>query len=181
MTSTPDDERWQPPVGPVDPEHPECAAVIAEVWTLLDGECTAETRDKLRQHLEDCPTCLRHYGVEERVKTLIARKCGGDKAPDSLRERLRLEISRTTIIRRGEGLLDGFRAGVGPLAVVGLGMLTVTLLAATLGHGRPPLDSQGIVGPHQAGARSYSLMAWRRARRACGVVRYERRHRSPKG
>ena len=42
-----DDERWTPPVGPVDPEHPECAAVIAEVWTLLDGECTAETRDKL--------------------------------------------------------------------------------------------------------------------------------------
>jgi mycothiol system anti-sigma-R factor len=47
------------------------------------------------------PSCLRHYGVEERVKTLIARKCGGDKAPDSLRERLRIEISRTTIIRRG--------------------------------------------------------------------------------
>ncbi|PRC45507.1 mycothiol system anti-sigma-R factor, partial [Mycobacterium sp. ITM-2017-0098] len=31
------DERWSPPLGPVDPEHPECAAVIAEVWTLLDG------------------------------------------------------------------------------------------------------------------------------------------------
>ncbi len=28
------DERWTPPLGPVDPEHPECAAVIAEVWTL---------------------------------------------------------------------------------------------------------------------------------------------------
>ena len=35
-----DDERWSPPVGPVDPDHPECAAVIAEVWMLLDGECT---------------------------------------------------------------------------------------------------------------------------------------------
>ncbi len=43
--------------------------MIAEVWTLLDGECTAETRDKLRHHLEECPTCLRQYGVEERVKT----------------------------------------------------------------------------------------------------------------
>ena len=42
--------------------------MIAEVWTLLDGECTAETRDKLKHHLEECPTCLRHYGVEERVK-----------------------------------------------------------------------------------------------------------------
>ena len=90
---------FAPPVGPVDPEHPECASVIAEVWTLLDGECTTETRDKLRHHLEECPTCLRQYGVEERVKRLIATKCSGEKAPESLRARLRIEISRTTIIR----------------------------------------------------------------------------------
>jgi mycothiol system anti-sigma-R factor len=93
------DERWTPPIGPVDPEHPDCAAVIAEVWTLLDGECTPETRDKLKHHLEECPTCLRHYGVEERVKRLIATKCSGEKAPEGLRERLRIQISRTTIIR----------------------------------------------------------------------------------
>lgn len=85
--------------GPVDPDHPECAGVIAEVWTLLDGECTPETRDKLRQHLEDCPGCLRYYGVEERIKTLIATKCSGETAPQGFRERLRLEISRTTIVR----------------------------------------------------------------------------------
>jgi mycothiol system anti-sigma-R factor len=87
-------------LGPVDPDHPECAAVIAEVWTLLDSECTVETRERLRQHLEECPTCLRHYGIEERIKKLIATKCSGEKAPSYLRERLRLEISRTTIIRR---------------------------------------------------------------------------------
>lgn len=78
----------------------DCAEVIAEVWTLLDGECTAETREKLRKHLEACPGCLRHYGLEERIKALIATKCSGEKAPDRLRERVRLEISRTTIIRR---------------------------------------------------------------------------------
>ena len=93
------DER-QSSCGPIDPDHPECAAVIAEVWTLLDGECTPETRDKLRQHLEDCPDCLRHYGVEERIKHLIASKCSGEKAPERLRARLRVEISRTTIVRR---------------------------------------------------------------------------------
>jgi mycothiol system anti-sigma-R factor len=77
----------------------ECAEVIAEVWTLLDGECTAEKKDKLRQHLEDCPPCFQLYGLEERIKGLIATRCSGEKAPDSLRERLRFEISRTTIIR----------------------------------------------------------------------------------
>ncbi|GFG72869.1 mycothiol system anti-sigma-R factor [Mycobacterium botniense] len=79
--------------------HVDCSEVIAEVWTLLDGECTPETRNKLRQHLEKCPECLRHYGLEERIKALIAAKCRGEKAPDHLRERLRMEIRRTTIIR----------------------------------------------------------------------------------
>ncbi|KAA1251414.1 mycothiol system anti-sigma-R factor [Mycobacterium simiae] len=79
-----------------------CAEVIAEVWTLLDGECTPETRQKLRRHLEACPGCLKHYGLEERVKVLIATKCKGERAPAGLRERVRLEISRTTIIRASE-------------------------------------------------------------------------------
>jgi mycothiol system anti-sigma-R factor len=77
----------------------ECAELIAEVWTLLDGECTPETRQKLKKHLDECPPCLRIFGIEEQFKALIATKCSGDRAPESLRERLRLEISRTTIIR----------------------------------------------------------------------------------
>jgi mycothiol system anti-sigma-R factor len=77
----------------------ECAEVIAEVWTLLDGECTPETQDKLRQHLEDCPPCFQFYGLEERIKGLIGSKCRGERAPEGLLERLRVEISRTTIIR----------------------------------------------------------------------------------
>ena len=77
----------------------ECAEVLAEVWTLLDGECSPETRDKLRQHLEDCPPCFQAYGLEERIKGLISTKCRGERAPESLRARLRIEISRTTIIQ----------------------------------------------------------------------------------
>ena len=53
----------------------------------------------LRQHLEACPGCFKHYGLEERIKALIATKCRGEKAPEALKERLRLEIRRTTIIR----------------------------------------------------------------------------------
>jgi mycothiol system anti-sigma-R factor len=93
------DERWSTPVGPVDPGHPECATVIAEVWMFLDGECTADTREKLCHHFDECPACQRYLGVERRIKALIAAKCTGEKAPESLRRRLRIEISRTTIIR----------------------------------------------------------------------------------
>jgi len=79
----------------------DCAVVMAEVWTLLDGECTDDSRDRLQQHLDACPACLRHYGVEERIKAVIATKCGGEKAPAYLVERVRVQISSTTIIRRG--------------------------------------------------------------------------------
>ena len=79
----------------------ECAEVLAEVWTLLDGECSPEKQAKLKQHLEDCPPCFQVYGLEERIKGLISTKCRGERAPEGLRERLRIEISRTTIIRGG--------------------------------------------------------------------------------
>ena len=38
--------------------------------------------------------------MEERIKRLIATKCSGEKAPEQLVARIRLEISRTTIVRR---------------------------------------------------------------------------------
>ena len=83
-----------------DEGHTDCAVVMAEVWMLLDGEVTDDTRERLQMHLDQCPACLRHYGVEERVKRLIATKCSSEKAPSYLVERVRLEIRRTTIIRR---------------------------------------------------------------------------------
>jgi mycothiol system anti-sigma-R factor len=89
------------PDGDPDDGHADCSLVIRQVWTLLDGEVTDGSRDELRRHLEQCPACLRHYGVEERIKKLIATKCSGEKAPAYLVERVRMEISRTTIIRRG--------------------------------------------------------------------------------
>ena len=79
--------------------HADCAVVIAEVWTLLDGECNDQTRDRLQRHLDDCPACFQHYGMEQRIKAVIATRCGGETAPGHLVERVRLEISRTTIIR----------------------------------------------------------------------------------
>ncbi len=91
------------PPCPNDDAHGDigCAQVIAEVWTLLDGECTPESREQLRRHLEACPGCFKHYGLEERIKSLIADKCSGERAPEGFKERLRLEIRRTTIIRGG--------------------------------------------------------------------------------
>ncbi len=90
---------------PADDSHTHgvsCAQVIAEVWTLLDGECTPQAREQLLAHLELCPGCFEHVGLEKRIKGLLATKCQSEKAPEGLKERLRLEIRRTTIIRGGQ-------------------------------------------------------------------------------
>ncbi len=87
------------PEGETHSHSVSCAQVIAEVWTLLDGECTPQARQQLLEHLELCPGCFEHFGLEKRIKGLLATKCQGEKAPEGLKERLRLEIRRTTIIR----------------------------------------------------------------------------------
>lgn len=81
----------------------DCSAVIADVWLLLDNECDDGARTRLREHLDSCPSCLAHYGIESQLKTLINRKCGGDQAPEGLRERLRVEIRKTVIVREISG------------------------------------------------------------------------------
>jgi anti-sigma factor (TIGR02949 family) len=86
-----------------DADDNPCAKLMRHLWTLLDGECTKEftqdDREELLAHLKDCPPCEDHYQLEERINALIATKCQGEAAPSGLRERLLVEISRTTIIR----------------------------------------------------------------------------------
>ena len=75
-----------------------CSAVIADVYLLLDSECDAGSRAKLQRHLDECGTCLEAYGIEEKIKSLLGRKCGGEHAPEGLRERLLLQIRRTVVV-----------------------------------------------------------------------------------
>ncbi|KIQ19609.1 anti-sigma factor [Rhodococcus sp. Leaf7] len=79
-------------------EDLDCSAVIADVWTLLDNECDEASRLRVQHHLDSCGSCLAQYGIEEKIKSMINRKCGGERAPDGLRERLTLEIRRSVTI-----------------------------------------------------------------------------------
>jgi mycothiol system anti-sigma-R factor len=63
----------------------DCREVLEEVYLYLDGEMDAERRANIRQHLDECAPCLRQFGVEQEVKLLVARCCGGDRAPESVR------------------------------------------------------------------------------------------------
>lgn len=84
----------------------DCSAVIADVWLLLDSECDEHSRARIQHHLDTCGACFEAYGIEEKVKSLIGRKCGGEHAPAGLRERLAVEIRRTVIIAEVETVTD---------------------------------------------------------------------------
>ena len=77
------------------PHETDCSQVLAEVWLLLDHECDSTQRHKLVEHLDECSPCLEQYGIEEHLKELLARKCGGDMAPADLKQRLRDSIRQT--------------------------------------------------------------------------------------
>jgi mycothiol system anti-sigma-R factor len=71
---------------------------------LLDHECSSERRRKLEQHLDECHPCLERYGIEEHLKELLARKCGGEHAPDTFKEQLRASIRRVVVDQGGVSL-----------------------------------------------------------------------------
>lgn len=83
-------------------ESLDCSAVIADVWLFLDNECDEQTRQRLQRHMTGCSACLHTYGIEEQLKVLLGRKCGGEHAPEGLRERLSVEIRRSVTITRVE-------------------------------------------------------------------------------
>jgi mycothiol system anti-sigma-R factor len=79
------------------PGNIDCNDVLDELYAYMDEETDDVTRGRIRQHLEACAPCLRQYGLEQDVRSLIARCCGGDRAPASLHERIRVRITELTI------------------------------------------------------------------------------------
>jgi mycothiol system anti-sigma-R factor len=84
-----------------EPHETACQDVLAEVWLFLDNECDRERRLTLQQHLDECGSCLERFGIEEHLKELLQRKCGGEHAPTELRDRLRTSI-RDTVLRQAD-------------------------------------------------------------------------------
>ena len=88
----------------------DCSEVLAEVWLFLDHECDPSRRALLAQHLEECGPCLSEYGIDEKLKKLLSRKCGGDVAPEGLKDRLRQQI-RVAVLEQAEVTVEQTAAG----------------------------------------------------------------------
>jgi mycothiol system anti-sigma-R factor len=89
-----------------EPHQTDCGEVLAEVFLYLDGEMTSERTERIRSHLDECSPCLRKYGVEQEVRALVARCCGGDRAPDALRDRVRGRLREAVIIESSTKVVE---------------------------------------------------------------------------
>ena len=70
------------------PTTTECEHVLDRIYEFLDHELDSASSDEIREHLVGCEPCLDRYDVEQAVKTLVNRTCGGDKAPTHLRSKV---------------------------------------------------------------------------------------------
>jgi mycothiol system anti-sigma-R factor len=75
----------------------DCDDVLKDVYLYLDDETNPELVSRIRQHLDGCGPCLRQFGLEQDIKSLIARCCGGDRAPEHLRTNIRVRLTQVTI------------------------------------------------------------------------------------
>jgi mycothiol system anti-sigma-R factor len=74
------------------PHETPCSEVLDKVYWYLDHEASAEDCDHIRQHLDECGPCLRKYDLEDSVKKLVAKHCGCDPAPTTLRTKVLVRI-----------------------------------------------------------------------------------------
>ncbi len=89
-----------------DSHETDCSEVLSEVWLFLDHECDQKRRELLEKHLDECSPCLEQFGIDEHLKVLLARKCGGEHAPEALKQRLRDEIRKTVVDQGGVTVQD---------------------------------------------------------------------------
>ena len=78
-----------------------CDDVLSHVFEFLDHETEDSRRAQIAEHLEDCTSCLRQFGIEQEFKALVRRRCGGDAPPPGLRERIKMQLTTVSFDEDG--------------------------------------------------------------------------------
>jgi mycothiol system anti-sigma-R factor len=85
----------------------ECQEVLRALYFFLDGECTAENRLAIQEHLNGCSPCLEAFDFEAELKMFVAERCR-DQVPDTLRTRIEsalLDATKFLPPSEGRGIL----------------------------------------------------------------------------
>ena len=75
----------------------DCTEVLDAVYEYLHDELDRDRAAEIRLHLDDCSSCLRQFGLERSVQELVARSCGCQDAPESLRNRILQQITEIRV------------------------------------------------------------------------------------
>ncbi|MEL4151828.1 mycothiol system anti-sigma-R factor [Corynebacterium bovis] len=86
----------------------ECEELLTVLYEYVDGSTDDRTRARLQDHVDRCPSCLEHLGIEQQVRQILRTRCTAS-APSDLRRRivsaLRTETTVTTVetVRGADG------------------------------------------------------------------------------
>jgi mycothiol system anti-sigma-R factor len=83
------------------PHETPCSEVLDAVYEYIDGEIDAVKAYAIKHHLDECGPCLREFGLEEAVRSIVKRSCH-DRAPDELRAKVLGRIQAVRVELRGE-------------------------------------------------------------------------------
>ncbi|QIK75875.1 mycothiol system anti-sigma-R factor [Nocardioides piscis] len=68
-----------------------CADYLERIVFFLDNELDDADCAQVQVHLDECGPCLEKYDLQRTVKQIVARSCS-ERAPDELRDRVRVQI-----------------------------------------------------------------------------------------
>ena len=74
----------------------DCSRALLQAYDYLDGEMDPQDCAKIREHLAKCGPCLKEYDIDQMLKTLVRRSCGGEAAPMQLRKQIMARITLLT-------------------------------------------------------------------------------------
>lgn len=80
-----------------DIETCRCEELLEHLFEFVDSEMDDHDRERLRRHLDECPTCREATDAETRVRLLLRRSCQ-EVAPSTLRLRV---ITQISVLRSG--------------------------------------------------------------------------------
>jgi len=71
-----------------DADCTTCEGTMQRLHEYVDRELSPTELGAVKQHLEDCPPCQRHFDFEEQLKLLVHRKACPERAPGQLLNRI---------------------------------------------------------------------------------------------
>lgn len=72
-----------------------CQDALHTLYNYLDGELTAERRQAIKRHLNECQPCLHAFDFEAELKAVVARSCR-DQVPGHLRSKIAKAIAEAS-------------------------------------------------------------------------------------